>query len=311
MKIIFIRVPKHQEINSDVYKDSLVFQLIRPDDDFRYFYIERGPPPTFEVTTEVILENRSSKKIRNIELQVYGFSSDQHQEVMETILSHGGLKEISDDRGNVVYTFKLPVLNARKKEIVKIKQRIAMKFFMIEDTKWGLVNEIPKSMIYVKGGEKGRLQTTRRQEIIQLAEKLQRGEIYDSIVNCIRYVQQNVRYFKNYRRLGAMFALKIRKGACDEVTDLCVSIIRAMGIPARSVIGFIIGGGGHAWLEVYSPKKGWIPVDPIFGMIGGLGVRWLKYFVEKIPGEKPLRLNKQFKNLYVALRIYVNDDRLV
>jgi hypothetical protein len=60
-----------------------------------------------------------------------------------------------------------------------------------------------------------------------------------------------------------------RKGECGAHSRLFAAFCRAVGIPARMVIGgvYFYRGGGfgqHGWNEVYMGKAGWIPLDATF-----------------------------------------------
>ncbi|MDE3244374.1 MAG: transglutaminase domain-containing protein, partial [Nitrospirota bacterium] len=70
--------------------------------------------------------------------------------------------------------------------------------------------------------------------------------------------------------------LFVRKtGYCEHYATAMVMMVRALGIPARLVTGFLPGewnGFGryytirqrdaHAWVEVYFPRSGWVTFDP-------------------------------------------------
>jgi transglutaminase-like putative cysteine protease len=68
---------------------------------------------------------------------------------------------------------------------------------------------------------------------------------------------------------SAREVLRTRVGDCNEHTTLYVALARALGIPARIVVGLVSVRGAfyyHAWPEVYlaeSRSRGlWLPVDP-------------------------------------------------
>jgi len=63
-------------------------------------------------------------------------------------------------------------------------------------------------------------------------------------------------------------ACDVQKGNCTDFHSLFMSLARAVGIPARFIIGFPLKSdadgtipGYHCWAEFYLPEKGWIPVD--------------------------------------------------
>ena len=72
-----------------------------------------------------------------------------------------------------------------------------------------------------------------------------------------------------------------RRGSCRDFAVLMMEAVRALGIAARFVSGYIyvprgedepsrLGGGAtHAWCQVYLPGAGWIEFDPTNGLIGG------------------------------------------
>lgn len=69
--------------------------------------------------------------------------------------------------------------------------------------------------------------------------------------------------------------LRARRGVCQDFAHLEIAGLRALGLPARYVSGYIetvsrAEGGprlvgadaSHAWLAVYCPGHGWVDVDP-------------------------------------------------
>lgn len=68
--------------------------------------------------------------------------------------------------------------------------------------------------------------------------------------------------------------LKLRRGVCQDFAHLAVGCVRAMGLPARYVSGYVetlppsgaerlIGAdASHAWIAVYVPGPGWCEFDP-------------------------------------------------
>jgi len=97
------------------------------------------------------------------------------------------------------------------------------------------------------------------------------------------------------------FLFKTRKGYCEHYASSFAFLMRAAGIPARVVGGYLGGeinpyGGylivrqsdAHAWTEVWLAKKGWVRVDPTSvvapdrierGVVGALSAEELPGFL--------------------------------
>ena len=68
--------------------------------------------------------------------------------------------------------------------------------------------------------------------------------------------------------------LRLRRGVCQDFTHLEIACLRAMGLPARYVSGYLVtvaapgksklvgADASHAWLAVFCPGAGWVPADP-------------------------------------------------
>lgn len=68
--------------------------------------------------------------------------------------------------------------------------------------------------------------------------------------------------------------MKERKGVCQDFAHLAIACLRAMGLPAKYVSGYIetipapgveklVGvDASHAWFSVYIPGSGWVDFDP-------------------------------------------------
>lgn len=99
------------------------------------------------------------------------------------------------------------------------------------------------------------------------------------------------------KRLGAEEAFIAGIGDCDEFTDLFVSLARMRGIPCRRLTGFFIShkdynAEGHAWGEILSPLKGWIPVDIA---LNNIGKHTMNYVILKIEEFNPDLSNYQIQ----------------
>ncbi len=98
-------------------------------------------------------------------------------------------------------------------------------------------------------------------------------KIYSFTISHLRYVSQT-------EIRGALWAFENSEGDCTEYSTLFVALMRAMGIPARTVTGHmstVLSLGGvanatqywtdspHMWAEFYVEGYGWVPVDAASG----------------------------------------------
>jgi transglutaminase-like putative cysteine protease len=86
------------------------------------------------------------------------------------------------------------------------------------------------------------------------------------------YVSGNLTYDKSgagWGRGDALYACNALQGNCTDFHSLLIGMARAVGIPARFVMGFPLPpdeiqgevSGYHCWAEFYVKGIGWIPVD--------------------------------------------------
>ncbi len=87
------------------------------------------------------------------------------------------------------------------------------------------------------------------------------------------YAADNLVYTENEKDWGAQASLGEMGADCSEYADLTIALCRSAGIPARYLEGVLflakesepLARKEHAWLEVYLPGIGWMPMDPTMG----------------------------------------------
>jgi len=80
-----------------------------------------------------------------------------------------------------------------------------------------------------------------------------------------RWIRVNIAYRSAPNpNCKASEVIRKRAGDCLAQATLFVAMMRAAGIPARIVAGYVPKGGGslHVWAEFFAPSHGWLPVDP-------------------------------------------------
>ena len=80
----------------------------------------------------------------------------------------------------------------------------------------------------------------------------------------------------------AQKAFEMRHGVCQDFAQVMIGCLRALGLPARYVSGYLrndpppgverlIGAdASHAWVSVYCPGSGWIDLDPTNDILADL-----------------------------------------
>ena len=96
----------------------------------------------------------------------------------------------------------------------------------------------------------------------------------DAITKIGEWVYNNIEYVEDSQTIGVIqnssWVFENKKGVCDEISTLFISMLRSVGIPTRFVSGMSYSDkdkefGNHAWTEIYFPEIGWIPFDITYG----------------------------------------------
>ncbi|MFH1785352.1 MAG: transglutaminase-like domain-containing protein [Candidatus Micrarchaeota archaeon] len=82
------------------------------------------------------------------------------------------------------------------------------------------------------------------------------------------YLTYDLTYWGKSKTAKEVFAEG--RGVCVEYSHLFMSMIQTLGFKARYVTGYVFTTAWqpHAWVEVYLPGYGWLPVDPTFNQVG-------------------------------------------
>lgn len=103
----------------------------------------------------------------------------------------------------------------------------------------------------------------------------------DLLANMTRSVRQNFAYLARSEKgvQDPVTTLRLKRGSCRDFAVLMIEAVRALGMAARFVSGYLynprgdrerhVGGGStHAWVQVYLPGAGWVEFDPTNGIVG-------------------------------------------
>ena len=115
------------------------------------------------------------------------------------------------------------------------------------------------------------------------AEGLCDGTVYGFAHAAAGLIHNTFKYQKGATHVHSSVAdcLETKAGVCQDFSHLLISLLRARGVPARYVSGYlvprqsaddrgamerVIGGlASHAWVQMYSADAGWLGLDPTVG----------------------------------------------
>ena len=106
----------------------------------------------------------------------------------------------------------------------------------------------------------------------EVEHRVGKSSVYQLAHALFRDVLQSMKYDKSgtgWGRGDALFACDAGRGNCTDYHSLFVGMARALGIPARFIIGFPLPAqpgdqaisGYHCWAEFWDETRGWVPVD--------------------------------------------------
>src|SRR5674536_87946 len=118
-------------------------------------------------------------------------------------------------------------------------------------------------------------------DIANTAKAIVNNTRYESaaVTSLMLWVSDNLKYDSNVTKHDASWTFHNKRGTCENYAHLSLALLRSVGIPARYVSGYLVGGtinlngdiltssyqwspGPHAWIEVYYPDLGWVPYEP-------------------------------------------------
>ncbi|MEK6934713.1 MAG: transglutaminase domain-containing protein, partial [Nanoarchaeota archaeon] len=134
------------------------------------------------------------------------------------------------------------------------------------------------------------------EEVKDKTQEIITGETdyYQAVFKIGEWIRQNIEYDLSTLTADTVqkssWVFDNKRGVCDELTNLFISMLRSVNIPARFVTGTVhttaIGGfGNHGWAEVYFPGIGWLPFDVTFGQYGWVDASHLKLAETSDSGE--------------------------
>jgi transglutaminase-like putative cysteine protease len=224
---------------------------------------------TYDITQSITLVNEGPQIPEKHNIWVALISSQApYQKVLSREIHPSNHVIVNDEFGNQYAEFELQNLDPGKSAQINITYQVAVNelAYDLADCKGNLPDEYTQAELHIESNNP---------QIVTLAEQLSiPGQSpCEQIRTFYDYIGNNLVYTYNGQDWGAQAALGRMGTDCTEYSSLLIALSRASGIPARYVEGLLHldqkdpaqARQEHAWVEVYFPGTGWVPVDPTLG----------------------------------------------
>ncbi len=280
--------------NGEITEDELYFYVRFKQEDLvgRSAWIEVGREQVYEFditqqyskSSDFIFGTNSFKMIIPRDI----VSGNIKQEVFFKSLSPTPSAVYEDENGNMIAEF---TVSATSEGEIRISGFAKLTKTNIDYTKYpGLLTNIPEDVVELNT-QPGNFWESEHHEISSTALTVlgdldvTKSSVYSIAERFYEYVidkidYSNVKRFGINERQGALKTLQGGAAVCMEFSDLYITLLRSIGIPARAAFGYGYTGvdtadsSEHQWAEVYIPDLGWVSVDTTWGesapeLIGG------------------------------------------
>lgn len=202
----------------------------------------------------------------------------ENQEVLQyqLLITHNPDVDISEDYyGNRVGNFN--VLDAHTEMSIESRMLVrvnhSLKIPEIDATSVeDIQDEKQKSIILLRLCYLDDIHKQNEIKAILKKINIENKSIIEIAQQCNAYVFENFTYTKGITNIETTIdeILALKKGVCQDFAHILLQLLRTAGIPSRYVSGYICPnesglrgeGATHAWVEIYTPKQGWLGLDP-------------------------------------------------
>jgi transglutaminase-like putative cysteine protease len=144
------------------------------------------------------------------------------------------------------------------------------------------------------------------------------GSLAQAAWDLTRRIHEDFTYKSGSTKIGTTLPelLTRRRGVCQDFAHLAVGCLRAMGLSARYVSGYLEtapppgrpklrgADASHAWAEVWIPGAGWVGIDPTNGGLVGdsyVIVGWGRDYADVPPLKGTIFTESEWSRLKVAV----------
>lgn len=199
---------------------------------------------------------------------IHDFPPYQSAELKEIVPNNYQL--VTDEVGNQYAEFDLSVHPPETEITVTLQYQVEVhsKRFDIKSCQGELPQGFTQPELHIESANP---------QIMTLSQELSKGtrNLCEQIRAYYDFVGDSLVYTYNQNDWGAQAALGEMGADCTEYSSLLMALSRAGGVPARYYEGLLylenqetgIAQTEHAWLDVYLPGTGWVPMDPTLGRL--------------------------------------------
>jgi transglutaminase-like putative cysteine protease len=232
------------------------------------FPITNGNSFSFEVTQSISLVNEGQTKPEKQHVWVALISDHSpYQKIQSREIQPANHVIVTDEYGNQYAEFDFKDLEPNQRADINISYELTTKqlTYDLEDCHGDLPDEYNQPELHIESNNP---------QIVSLVESLTTPNqtTCEQVKAFYDYIGNNLVYSYNGEDWGAQAALGKMGADCTEYSSLLIALSRANGIPARYVEGLLFLDDNstearqeHAWVEVYFPGTGWVPIDPTLG----------------------------------------------
>jgi hypothetical protein len=232
------------------------------------FSVEKGHKKIYKITYGVKI-GRLKGEFKWFRLGLPLFLNNSYQRLLSyKISTRPQRREKSDFHHLKYFVFDLEEsLNSKPRVYVKIEAVLEKrKPDMSLDNPLGSAKKISKKDFLLYTSQNGIIQKD-HPYAKWFAKKMQGLSDEVKLKKIFSHVRAFMRYNPRFGRYGSFSSiLRRRQGDCGDYSIFLVTLLRASGIPSRTVTGRVLKttlrGSWHAWAECYIKPWGWIPLDP-------------------------------------------------
>lgn len=272
----------------------------------------------YEIEKSYQIVNNSPKKIDDVVLTFYAFDnfegwSEQH--VLAENIATNFPKQTSSTVDNRVVKAEVGNIEPHSSKTVNAYYRIKVDTVRMDLGPGKAQGDIPPK--YLEYTEPvAHLWQSENPEIRNKAQELTEGltDYYSKVKSIMKYVENHLTYSAQSVEHSALWAYNNSIGDCTEYTNLFIALCRAVGIPTKTVSGYLpfaelygqntneLQKVGHQFTIVYMPSTGWAPLDltyltdgePTFGRLTNNhlveltsdGSNWVNDSIISVPGAR-------------------------